>query len=93
MDFVVILLFLSYDIGLCQINNQHLKRFKLSNEDLLNKEKNIEIANIIYSESLKICKGNKTCALSMYNTGKKNSKRGIAYSEKVINIEKKLFKN
>lgn len=93
MDFVLNPLFLSYDIGFCQINIQHLKRFKLSNEDLLNKEKNIEIATIIYSENLKTCKGSKKCALSMYNTGKKNSKRGIAYSEKVINIEKKLFKN
>ena len=92
MDFVLEPLFLSYDIGFCQINNQHLKRFKISNEDLLNKEKNVEIATIIYSENLKICKGNKKCALSMYNTGNKNSTRGIKYTEKVLKIEEKINK-
>lgn len=91
MDFTLDPLGLNYDIGYCQINSQHLKRLKISNEDLLDKEMNMKIASDIYSWNLKHCKGEEVCALSMYNTGYKNSTIGKKYAYKVLKIRKKLY--
>jgi len=92
MDFVLDPLLLNYDVGICQINKQHLNRLKLDNEDLLDRETNIDIAARIYRYNLKVCRGNIMCALSMYNTGTRSSKRGIAYAKKVIRLRNKLYK-
>ncbi len=90
MDFVLDPLLLNYDIGICQINKQHLKRLKLDNEELLDREINIDIAAKIYQYNVKKCKGDVVCALSMYNTGHKNSTVGKRYARKVLNMRKKL---
>lgn len=91
MDYVLDPLLLNYDIGLCQINKSHLKRLKLDNEDLLNDKTNIDIAGRIYKYNLKACKFDLMCALSMYNTGKKNSKVGRRYAKKVLKSRKILY--
>lgn len=91
MDFILDPLLLDYDVGICQINKQHLDRLELDNEDLLDRETNIEIAAKIYRYNLKACNGRIICALSMYNTGTKNSKRGRVYARKVIAIRDKLY--
>lgn len=91
MDFVLDPLFLSYDVGLCQVNNQHLKRYNIDNEDLLNKEINIDIATQIYKYNITKCKGNLVCSLSMYNTGSGNSERGRNYAKKVLHLKKRMF--
>lgn len=89
MDYVLDPLFLNYDIGICQINKQHLKRLNLDNEDLLDPEINIDTAAKIYAYNVKYCKGDLVCALSVYNTGKKNSSIGRKYANKVIKQRKK----
>ncbi len=91
MDLVLDPLFLNYDIGICQINTVHLDRLELDNEDLLEDEKNIETAAKIYSSNLKTCNGDTICALSMYNTGYKNSSIGRKYAKKVLYNRKKMF--
>jgi soluble lytic murein transglycosylase-like protein len=91
MDFVLDPLFLNYDIGICQINSNHLKRLKLDNEELLDEEKNIEVAAKIYKYNLKACKNRIMCALSMYNTGYKNSTIGKKYARRVLKERKKLY--
>jgi len=93
MDLVLDPLGLNYDIGLCQINKIHLDRFDLDNEDLLDEETNIDIAARIYKWNVKACNGNLKCALSMYNTGKKNSSIGMKYANKVIKIRKQMYGN
>lgn len=92
MDTVLDPLFLNYDIGICQVNSQHLDRFNLDNEDLLDIDTNIETAAKIYLYNMRACKNNIRCALSMYNTGKKNSKTGRAYANKVLSIRDKYYK-
>lgn len=91
MDFVLDPLFLNYDIGMCQINKIHLDRFNLDNEDLLDEETNIEIAAKIYKWNVKACNGDIRCALSMYNTGHKNSTIGNIYASKVLRKRKEMF--
>lgn len=91
MDFVLDPLGLNYDVGICQVNSQHLDRFNIDNEDLLDRETNIRIAAKIYNYNVRACKGDIICALSMYNTGKKKSKIGRAYAYKVLKIKKKMF--
>ncbi len=92
MDFVLDPLFLNYDIGMCQINKIHLDRLDLDNEDLLDEDTNIEAAAKIYKWNVKQCRGEIICALSMYNTGYKNSTIGRVYANKVLRIRKQLFK-
>jgi len=82
---------LNYDIGICQINSWWLKRLKLKNEDLLNPTKNIEISARILKHNLYICNNNLECALSVYNTGKKDSKVGNLYAKKVLKARKRIF--
>lgn len=86
---------LNYDIGYCQINSQHLKANNLENVDLLDVEKNIDMAAKIFKENVEYCemrgiKPTLNCALSMYNTGKSHnkSKVGAAYAQKVIKAKK-----
>lgn len=93
MDMVLDPLGLNYDIGLCQVNSSHLDRFDLDNEDLLDEETNIDIATRIYKWNLKQCDWKIVCALSMYNTGKKNSTVGKKYAKKVLDARKRLFGN
>jgi len=91
MDTILDPLGLNYDIGLCQINKIHLDRYNLDNEDLLDEEINIDIAGKIYNWNVKACKGDIICALSLYNTGHKNSKIGKRYAKKVLKIRKEMF--
>jgi len=91
MDTILDPLFLSYDVGICQINIQHLERNGLDNEDLLDDEINIELAAKILRHNLNLCKGDYNCALSMYNTGEKNSAKGRRYTKKVLRARKRLF--
>ena len=91
MDFILDPLFLNYDIGMCQINKIHLDRFDLDNEDLLDEDTNIEIAAKIYKWNVKACNGDIRCALSMYNTGYKNSTIGKVYASKVLRKRKEMF--
>lgn len=90
MDTILDPLGLNYDIGICQINEQHLQRLQLDNEHLLDAEKNIEIAARIYRFNLKECEGDRRCALSMYNTGYKNSTVGMRYADRVERIMRRL---
>ena len=90
MDYVLDPLLLNYDIGICQINKVHLKRLKLDNEELLDEELNIDIAAKIYKYNLNKCNNDIMCALSMYNTGYKNSKVGMKYAKKVLKVRKAL---
>jgi hypothetical protein len=90
MDYVLDPLLLNYDIGICQINKVHLKRLNLDNEDLLDRELNIDIAAKIYKYNLKKCNNEIICALSMYNTGYKNSSIGKKYAQKVLKTRKRL---
>lgn len=91
MDTILDPLFLSYDVGVCQINVQHFERNGLDNEDLLDDEINIELAAKILRHNLDTCRGNYRCALSMYNTGERNSARGVRYTNKVLRARKRLF--
>ncbi|MEA3352603.1 MAG: transglycosylase SLT domain-containing protein [Campylobacterota bacterium] len=91
MDFVLDPMLLNYDIGICQINTVHLTRFDLDNEDLLDTETNIQIAAKIYNWNLRQCKGDIVCALSMYNTGYKNSTIGKRYAKKVLEKKREMF--
>lgn len=88
---------LSFDVGYCQINNQHFTKNNLESEDLLDIEKNIELSAKIYRYGVDRCiKANSKnlveCSLSMYNTGKLNTESpiGIKYAQKVINVKNKL---
>ena len=90
MDYKLDPLLLNYDIGICQINKIHLDRLDMDNEELLDIETNINIAAKIYLWNVRECKGNIKCALSMYNTGKKHSKIGLNYANKVLKIRRKL---
>ncbi len=90
MDYVLDPILLNYDIGICQINKQHLKRLNLDNEELLDRELNIDIAAKIYKYNLNKCNNNRTCALSMYNTGYANSTKGKRYAQKVLRARKRL---
>lgn len=81
----------NYDTGLCQINNQWLKKFHLNKAALLNKYINIDIAAKIYKENIKTCHDNLFCALSLYNTGHKYSRIGYAYARRVIKNREKLY--
>lgn len=91
MDMILDPLFLSYDVGMCQVNNQHLDRFGIDNEDLLDKEINIGIAVKIYKYNTIKCKGDVMCSLSMYNTGNSNNERGRNYAKKVLSLKNKMF--
>lgn len=91
MDAVLDPLFLSYDIGICQVNNMHLDRNDLDNEDLLDDEINIDLAAKILKYNLRKCGGNYKCAINMYNTGQKDSSVGRRYYRKVMAARKKLF--
>jgi len=91
MDTILDPLFLSYDVGVCQINVQHFERNGLDNEDLLDDEINIDLAAKIYRHNLSLCNGNELCALSMYNTGHKHSQRGMSYANKVLRARKRLY--
>jgi len=91
MDTILDPLNLSYDVGVCQINVQHFDRHGLDNEDLLDDETNIELAAKILRHNLNLCHGDYKCALSMYNTGSKNSSRGKKYAIRVLNARKRLF--
>jgi len=91
MDTILDPLFLSYDVGVCQINVQHFDRNGLDNEDLLDDEINIELAAKILRHNLNICRGDYKCALSMYNTGRRDSVKGKRYTNKVLRARKKLF--
>lgn len=91
MDVILDPLNLNYDIGICQINEQHRDRMYLDNEDLLEDEINIDVAAKIYAYNVKACGGDLKCALSMYNTGKKKSSIGYMYAKQVIDIRKREF--
>jgi len=91
MDTILDPLFLSYDVGVCQINVQHFERNGLDNEDLLDDEINIELAAKILRHNLNLCSGDYICALSIYNTGQKSSTKGLRYANKVLRARKKLF--
>ena len=91
MDTILDPLFLSYDVGICQINKQHFDRNGLDNEDLLDDETNIELAAKILRHNLNLCRGDYNCALSMYNTGERDSQKGRSYTQKVLNARKRLF--
>lgn len=90
MDLVLDPMLLNYDIGICQVNKLHLKKYNLDNEDLLDEETNISIALKILKWNLKKCNFNKVCALSMYNTGYKNSTIGKQYAKRVLTYYDKL---
>ena len=91
MDFILDPLMLNYDIGICQINKIHLGRLELDNEDLLDEETNINVAAKTYKWNLNQCSGDIMCALSMYNTGYKNSSIGKSYARSVLEKRKNMF--
>ena len=74
----------SVDIGLGQINSQHLSKYKLSVEQVLDPCTNLRIAQDILLDGWKISGGNLMGALSAYNTGKTNSATGLKYANAVI---------
>ncbi len=81
----------NYDVGVCQINTWWFDKLNLTNEMLLNPKKNIETAAYIYKYNLSLCNNEINCALSMYNTGKKNSEIGKKYTKKVLLARAKLY--
>jgi len=83
----------NFDTGYCQINSWWLKRLNINVEKLLDKNYNIDLAVRIYKDNLRICKNDIYCALSMYNTGKKNSSIGKRYANRVLKNRKKLYYN
>ena len=91
MDTVLDPLGLNYDIGICQINKMYLGKNNLDNEDLLDTRTNVFMAAKIYKYNVKVCHNNLRCALSMYNTGKKHSKIGFKYANKVIRARTKYY--
>ena len=74
----------SVDMGLGQINSQHLARYKLSVEQVLEPCTNLKIAQDILLDGWKVSGGNLIGTLSAYNTGKTNSAIGLRYANAVI---------
>ena len=74
----------SVDMGLGQINSQHLARYKLSVEQVLEPCTNLKIAQDILLDGWKVSGGNLIGTLSAYNTGKTNSTIGLRYANAVI---------
>lgn len=73
-----------HNFGLMQLNMRyHRARFK--GGDPLDVEDNIDAGTQYYSENLKKCKGNNTCALAGYNSGRNKH----IYAKKVLSV--KLF--
>lgn len=88
---------LSYDVGYCQINNQHFSKNNLESEDLLDIETNIGMAAKIYKYGVNKCSKEginnvEECSLSVYNTGRLSvdSTTGRNYANKVLKIKNSL---
>lgn len=75
----------SVDIGLGQINSQHLTHYKLSVEQVFDPCTNLKIAQSILLNGWKNSGGSLIGTLSAYNTGKVNSARGYQYAMKILN--------
>jgi len=75
----------SVDMGLGQINSQHLSKYKLSVEQVLDPCTNLRITQDILLDGWKVSGGNLIGTLSAYNTGKTNSARGYQYAMKILN--------
>lgn len=82
---------INYDIGFCQINSWWLLRLNITSYSLLNKEYNLNVAAKIFKDNLIRCKNNVLCALSIYNTGRKNSKIGKKYTALVLKNKRLLY--
>lgn len=80
----------NYDVGRCQINSYWQDVLEIDSNELLHASLNVDVAAFIYKGNVERCSGNAICALSMYNTGKKNSKIGRAYALSVLKIRSKL---
>lgn len=74
----------SVDMGLGQINSQHLAKYKLSVEQVLDPCTNLKIAQDILLDGWRVSGGNLMGTLSAYNTGKTNSAVGLRYANAVI---------
>lgn len=77
------------DIGIMQVNKEHLKYFGYSESDLFDMEKNIIAGTRLLREELNRF-GNEFDALRAYNCGSpkaKKSRCGISYAKKVQGIK------
>ena len=74
----------SVDMGLGQINSQHLTSYRLTVEQILDPCMNLKIAQDILLKGWKSSGGNLMGALSAYNTGKVNSVAGLRYAKQVF---------
>lgn len=74
----------SVDMGLGQINSQHLTSYKLTVDQVLDPCTNLKIAQDILLKGWKNSGGNLMGTLSAYNTGKVNSAVGIKYAKQVF---------
>lgn len=73
----------SVDMGLAQINSKNLPTLGLSVEQVFAPCTNIATGARILATGYKKA-GSLSGALSMYNTGRSNSKTGVAYAQKVF---------
>lgn len=74
----------SVDLGLGQINSQHLARYRLSVEQVLDPCTNLKIAQDILLDGWRVSGGNLIGTLSAYNTGKTSGTKGYQYAMRVL---------
>lgn len=74
----------SVDMGLGQINSQHLAGYQVTVEQALDPCTNLKIAQDILLKGWKNSGGNLIGTLSAYNTGKVNSAIGLKYAKQVF---------
>lgn len=74
----------SIDLGYGQINNRNLEKLGVPIEQIFDECTNIKASHQIFTTNLAATGNNLTAALSMYNTGKPNSPRGLKYAAAVL---------
>ncbi|MBU3640972.1 lytic transglycosylase domain-containing protein [Polynucleobacter sp. Fuers-14] len=74
----------SVDMGLGQVNSQHLAKYQLTVEQVLDPCTNLKIAQDILLSGWKSSGGSLMGTLSAYNTGQVNSIKGLKYAREVF---------
>lgn len=85
----------TYDLGIMQINTYWLNRnnlaavlrYGIDEQQLLNNDcTNVAVGAWILKQNLLANDDNVRAALSAYNTGKPDSKTGLAYADRVLHV-------
>jgi type IV secretion system protein VirB1 len=74
----------SIDMGYGQINSLNLSKLGISIDQIFDECTNVKASHQIFTNNLTATGGNLTAALSMYNTGRPNSQRGLQYAAAVL---------